>query len=380
MLCIEERIRMLDRAVWAEIDLAAIAHNLQVIKEHIAGNARLCAVVKADAYGHGAVPVARKAVEAGASYLAVAVLSEALELRRAGFTVPILILGAAMPEAAGVLVDYDITQAVYALDMAEAISAEAVRRGKTAKLHLAVDTGMGRIGVRPREAGSLARAIAALPGIELEGMFSHFALSDSHDKTYAKLQAERFQAAAKAVKDAGVSIAIHHLANSAAILDMPEVHFDMVRAGIILYGLCPSAESGQQADIWPAMKVITRLGLVKDMQPGEKISYGCTYTVARPSRIATLPFGYADGYTRLFAGKASIELQGHRAPIVGRICMDQCMADVTDIPGAAEGAEAVVFGSPSLPVDEAADWLGTINYEIVCMVNKRVPRVYKDKE
>lgn len=369
---------MPDRAVWAEIDLAAVQHNIREIKKCIHGGARLCAVVKADAYGHGAMAVARKAVEEGASYLAVAMLSEALELRRAGFTEPILILGATPMEESGMLVDHEITQTVFTLEAAEALSREAVRRKSVARVHLKVDTGMSRIGVRPELAGELAKQISMLPGIELEGMFSHFALSDSRDKSYAKEQLHRFQLAIAKVEEKGVQIPIKHLANSAAILEMPETHFDMVRAGVILYGLWPSDEVEHVIDLRPAMKVCAKLVYIKSMEPGESISYGCTFHTTRRSRIATLPVGYADGYTRLFAGKAVVELRGQRVPVVGRICMDQCMVDVTDVPAAAEGDEVVLFGSDTLTTDEAASWLGTINYEIVCMVAPRVPRVYKD--
>lgn len=365
------------RAVWAEIDLGAIEHNIKEIKKRIQGNAKFCAVVKADAYGHGAVAVAQRAVKLGADYLAVAVVSEAVELRRAGLTVPILLLGATQPEDAGVVVDELLTQTVFTLEAARALSEEAVRQGKTAKVHLKVDTGMSRIGVRPEEAGALAVQLRELPGIELEGIFSHFALSDSRDKTYAQEQLKRFRKALAEVEARGIHIPIRHIANSAAILEMPETHFDMVRAGVILYGLWPSDEVQHVINLRPAMKVWARLVYLKDMYAGEKISYGCTYTVSRESRIATLPMGYADGYTRLFAGKAVVELRGKRVPIVGRICMDQCMADVTAVPEAAVGDKAVLFGSDTLTADEVAGWLGTINYEIVCMVSPRVPRVYK---
>ena len=367
---------MAKRAVWAEIDLAAIEHNIQEIKKCIHGGARLCAVIKADAYGHGAIAVARKAVEQGASYLAVAVLSEALELRQAGFTEPILILGATPLEEADCVVENNITQTVFTLEAAEAIAQAARRCNRTAKVHLKVDTGMSRIGIRPELAGELAKQISMLPGVELEGMFSHFALSDSRDKTYAKEQLARFELAIRKVEEKGVQIPIKHLANSAAILEMPETHFDMVRAGVILYGLWPSDEVEHVIELRPAMKVCAKLVYIKTMESGAPISYGCTFHTARQSRIATLPVGYADGYTRLFAGKAVVELHGQRVPVVGSICMDQCMVDVTDVPQAVEGDAVVLFGSPTLPADEAAGWLGTINYEIICMVSPRVPRIY----
>ena len=367
---------MSNRGAWAEINLSALRHNISAIKSRVADGAKFCAVVKADAYGHGAVAVAREAVAQGADYLAVAVLSEAVKLREAGFTTPILILGPTQPQEADVVVRYRITQAVFTVEQAAALAAAALRQHTHAKVHLAVDTGMGRIGVRPGNAGAVAAAIAGLPGIWLEGMFSHFASADSKDKMYAAEQFRRFQEAVAAVEARGIKLELRHIANSAAILEMPETHLDMVRAGIILYGLWPSDEVEHVIDLRPVMKVKARLSCVKDYHPGETVSYGRTFMAAREMRVGTLPVGYADGYTRLYAGKAVVEIKGQRVPVVGRICMDQCMVDVTDVAGARVGDEAVLFGSPTLTADEAADWLGTINYEVVCMISPRVPRVY----
>ena len=367
---------MSNRGAWAEINLSALRHNISAIKSRVAEGAKFCAVVKADAYGHGAVAVAREAVAQGADYLAVAVLSEAVKLREAGFTTPILILGPTQPQEADVVVRYRITQAVFTVEQAAALAAAALRQHTYAKVHLAVDTGMGRIGVRPGNAGAVAAAIAGLPGIWLEGMFSHFASADSKDKMYAAEQFRRFQEAVAAVEARGIKLELRHIANSAAILEMPETHLDMVRAGIILYGLWPSDEVEHVIDLRPVMKVKARLSCVKDYHPGETVSYGRTFMAAREMRVGTLPVGYADGYTRLYAGKAVVEIKGQRVPVVGRICMDQCMVDVTDVNGARVGDEAVLFGSPTLTADEAAGWLGTINYEVVCMISPRVPRVY----
>lgn len=368
---------MADRAVWAEVDLCALEDNIRNIKSCIKGNAKFCAVVKANAYGHGAIAVARKAVEMGADYLAVAVLSEAIELRKAGFTMPILILGATPVECSGALVDYDITQAVFTLEQAKAISDEAIRHNKQAKVHLKVDTGMSRIGVRPEAAGDMAKSISEMPNITLEGMFSHFALADVKDKTFAHQQLEQFKLALAKVASAGVHIAIRHIANSAAILELPEAHFDMVRAGIILYGLWPSGEVEHVIPLKQVLKLCAKVVYMKELHIGESISYGWTFTAERESRIGTLPLGYADGYTRLFSGKAQVSFNGKRAPIAGRICMDQCMVDLTDIPEIQQGDTVVLYGSEELTTDEAAGWLGTINYELPCMLSERVPRVYK---
>ena len=368
---------MAKRAVWAEVDLDAVAHNYRIIRAAARGGAKLCAVVKADAYGHGALPVARKAVECGADYLAVAVVEEAAELRRAGFTMPLLILGLIDEAEAAEVVSLGATQTVASFVLAERLSEEAARQSRIAKVHLAIDTGMGRIGVTPEEAGALARRIAALPGIELEGAYSHFAMADASDKSHAREQLALFQLALAGIEAAGVRLALRHIAESAAILELPDTHFDMVRAGIIQYGLWPSEEVAHEARLRPAMKVVAKVLFLKDVPAGSTIGYGCAWRAEAASRIATLPIGYADGYVRAFSGKAHVEINGQPAPVVGRICMDQCMVDVTGIEGVEVGTEAVVFGSPTLTADDLAAWLGTINYEIPCLMSPRIPRVYR---
>lgn len=367
---------MLERAVWAEVDLKAIRHNIEEIQKCVRGGAKFCAVVKANAYGHGAVAVARTAVEAGADYLAVAILEEALELRSAGFCEPVLILGHTPLEQSARIVAHDITQTVSSLEAAAALSQEAARQKRTVKVHLKIDTGMGRIGVRPEEAGSVAARIAALPGVLLEGVFSHFASSDSADKRAAKEQLARFALALRCIEAAGVRIAIRHIANSAAILEMPEAHFDMVRAGIIVYGLWPSEEVARSVALRPALRLKARVSYVKALPAGEAISYGGMFRTARASRIATLPIGYADGYTRLLSGKAKAEVNGRLAPVVGRICMDQCMLDVSDVGEVRVGDEVTLLGGALVGAEDLARLLGTIHYEVVCMVGARVPRVY----
>ena len=366
---------MPNRAAWAEINMGAIAHNYREIRSRIAKDAKLCAVVKADAYGHGAVAVARVALEEGADYLAVATLSEALKLRAAGFTTPLLILGLVEPESAREVVDGDITQTVCRMDLVEALSKEAVRQGKTVKVHLTIETGMGRIGVHPKDAAETAKKIVALPNVELEGVFSHFALADIPDKTFTKNQVKLFQEACNAIEAVGIRIPIKHIAESAAILEIPDVHFDMVRAGIIQYGLWPSDEVTRPIDLRQCMKFCARIVYVKTIQPGESVGYGRKFIAERETRIATLPVGYADGYIRAYAG-GSVEVCGKRAPIAGRVCMDQFMIDITDIPEAQMGDVCTLFGSETLPTDEVAGWANTINYEVVCLVSERVPRVY----
>ena len=367
---------MLERPVWAEIDLSAITHNVREIKKSLRPGVKFCAVVKADAYGHGAVAVARTVLSAGADRLAVAILGEAIELREAGFLAPIQVLGYTPPHQARTVAVYDIAQTVYSMDGVRALAAAGVETGKPVKLHIKIDTGMGRIGIGPEEAGDFAAAVAAMSGVEIEGVFSHFATADADDKSYAYEQYGRFEEALERIKAKGIDIPIKHIANSAATLEMPDTHLDMVRPGIILYGLWPSPEVKQNMTLVPAMCLKARIAYVKNVPAGSGISYGRSYIAATESKIATLPIGYADGWTRLLSGRTDVLINGSRAPLVGRICMDQCMADVTDIADVKDGDTAILFGTPALTTDEVADILGTINYELVCLVGKRVPRVY----
>lgn len=367
---------MFERPVWAEINLDAIKRNVREIKKSLRAGVKFCAVVKADGYGHGAVAVARAALASGADRLAVAILSEAIQLREAGFQVPILILGYTPEYQARKVAAYDITQTVYSLEAVRALSAAGLDIGKKAKIHIKIDTGMGRIGVLPEEAGIFAEAAAAMPGIEIEGAFSHFATADELDKSYALAQYAKFEEALQRISAKGIEIPIKHIANSAATLELPETHLDMVRPGIILYGLWPSGDVKRNITLIPVMQLKAQIAHIKDVDPGTTISYGRTYTAGKHSKIATLPIGYADGWSRLLSGKTSILINGYRAPLVGRICMDQCMADISDIPNVNVGDTATLFGVPEVSTDEVAAILGTINYELVCMVGKRVPRTY----
>ncbi len=367
---------MFERAVWAEIDLSAIAHNVEQIRKVTTSNAKVCAVVKADGYGHGAVAVARTALQAGADRLAVAIVSEAVDLRKAGFRVPILVLGYTPTYQADLIVENDIIQTIFSVELAQALSSAAVLAGKKAKVHIKIDTGMARVGVSPSDAGQFAAAVAALPGIEIEGVYSHFATSDSYDKSFTYEQYHRFMEGIEYIKGQGIQIPIRHIANSAALLELPEMHLDMVRPGIILYGLWPSAEVKKELVLKPAMKFKAQVGFVKELAAKSSISYGRTYFTAQNSRIATLPVGYADGWSRLLANKTEVLVHGQRAPLVGRVCMDQCMIDVSHISDVAVSDEVLLFGGSELPVEEIAEKMGTINYEIVCMIGKRVPRYY----
>ncbi|MDR1702808.1 MAG: alanine racemase [Sporomusaceae bacterium] len=369
---------MWQRGVWAEINLSAIKNNIRAVKKLLQPKTKICAVVKADAYGHGAVPVANAALSAGADMLAVAFLQEALNLRAGGITSPILILGFTPAQQAPLAVAAGITQTVYTKEALLAVSAAAVAAKTTAKIHIKIDTGMGRIGLLPKDAAAFIGAAAELPGISVEGVFSHFADADSLDKTYAKAQLASFQQVLRQLE--GMTIELKHIANSAAALQMREAHLDMARLGIAMYGLWPSPEMetawANEVKLTPAMTLCAQISHLKDLLPGESISYGRTYFTTAKQKIATLPLGYADGLNRNLSGKMSVFLKGRAAPLAGRICMDQCMADVSGIEGVAAGDTAVIFGAGALSASDIAALLNTINYEVVCSIGKRVPRLY----
>ncbi|WP_138203510.1 alanine racemase [Haloimpatiens lingqiaonensis] len=368
------------RPVWAEINLDKLASNMKEIRR-VAKSKDIIAVVKADAYGHGALDVAPVFLENGANRLAVAVISEAVELRRGGIECPIMILGFTPPNLIDNLLRYDIEQTVYSYDFAEEISNMAVKNKKIAKIHIAVDTGMGRIGFLPNEDSvEQVYKISKLSNIVIEGIFSHFSAADEKDKEYTYNQLERFNWFYNKLKDRGVKINIRHVANSAAIIDLPETHFEGVRPGIIQYGYYPSEEvSKENINIKPAMQLKTNVVHIKKIPAGEYIGYGRRFKTTRDSVIATLPVGYADGYTRLLFGKGKVIINNEFAPVVGRICMDQCMIDITDIKDVKVGTDVILIGETEeikFNAEDAADMLGTISYEVVCMISKRVPRVY----
>ena len=368
------------RPVWAEIDLDAIAYNMQNIKR-LAGNKEVIAVVKADCYGHGAVDVVPTLIENGASRLAVAVLTEGIELRKSGIKEPIMILGYTPEYLGEELINFDIEQTVYDLDYAKELSKIAVSMNSVAKIHIALDTGMGRIGFMPNEQ-SLKNVveISKLPGIKIEGMFTHFSTADEKNKEYTNEQFKKYNDFSKALSDLNVNIPIHDVSNSGAIMDMPETYLDAVRAGIILYGYYPSDEvKKENLPLKHALTLKAKVAHVKEMEKDMYISYGRTFKTERKSKIATIPIGYADGYTRLLMPGAKVIINGKFAPIVGRICMDQCMIDVTDVGEVKTGDEVILLGqdgSLKYDADDYAKSLNTINYEILCMFKHRIPKVY----
>lgn len=367
------------RGAWAEVDLGAFRHNVREQRRAIGDKVRLCAVVKANAYQHGAIPIATEAVRAGADYLAVATVSEGVELRRAGIVAPILLLGPSQPCEADEVAHFALTQATFTREQVDALSAAATRQGVAVKAHLAIDTGMSRIGVRPEDAADMAAAIAKAPGVELEGAFTHFATADQADQTFTREQYGRFTRALAAIKARGINVPIRHAANAPASLLVPECHLDMIRSGIVLMGVYPSRDVDYGVDLRPVLTLKARLSYVKDIRPGDTVSYGRTFTATKPMRIATLPIGYADGYSRRYSNRAKVELRGRLAPVVGRVCMDQCMIDVTDVPGAAVGDVATLYGAGQISLaDVAYNWLDSIPHELFCLLNARVPRVYID--
>ncbi len=371
----------LNRA-WAEIDLNAIAHNVREIRKLTGSRVEMMGVVKADAYGHGVLEVVRTLLDNGVTQLAVSMLDEAIQIRKMGIDVPILILSYTDPARAEEIVENELTQTVFSFDLPQALSAASVKLEKSVKIHIKVDTGMTRVGFMPGyNAVKNIMEIGRMPGLILEGIFTHFASADEREKDYTYMQFERFMSLCTELGRVGIHIPLKHVCNSAGTIQYPEMHLDMVRPGVILYGLYPSQEVDRdKIHLKPAMTLKANVIFVKDVEPDVCISYGRTFRTSRPSKIATIPIGYADGYTRLLSNKGRMLVNGEFAPIVGRVCMDQCMIDVTDLKHEVRaGDEVVLFGSQNgvcINVEELAAEIGTINYELVCIIGKRIPRVY----
>lgn len=372
----------MERRTWAEINLDALSHNMRQIKKITNPNALIMAVVKADAYGHGAAECAEVLLENGADRLAVATLSEAIELRRLFPDIPILILGSSMESEAPELVENDITVSVYTYELAQALSESAVSLDKPVRVHIKLDTGMSRIGFPVIDGDNSGITeeilrISKLPMLEIEGIFSHFSTSDEENRSYTDLQFKRFMSVCDDLKEAGLLIPIKHICNSAGIMMYPEYHLDMVRPGVILYGMYPSNEVDKsRLELKYVMSLKSLITYVKEIEPGRGVSYGKEYIADGVAKIATVPIGYADGYTRRLAKDAKIAVGGGMFPIAGRICMDQCMIDVSGVNNIKRGDEALIFGDGAVTADDIAAWIGTINYEVPCMLSRRIPRVY----
>ncbi len=365
--------------IWAEVDLDALAHNVREVKRLTAKGSMILAAVKADAYGHGSVASSKVFLENGADRLGVARLSEAIELRNAGIEAPILNLGYTPEYQYETLIMRNIAATIYTLNQAQALDETAARLTTKAVIHVKIDTGMNRLGFQPNDETLRAIVkISTLPNVELEGIFTHFAISDITDKKYTRQQFELFKWVIDELKERGVEPPIKHVSNSAAIIDLPEYALDMVRPGIMLYGYEPGAEVDlSRVCLKPAMALKARLSNVKVVPEGVGISYGLTYTTKRLSIIGTLPIGYADGYRRGLSNRGWVDYRGEKAPIVGRICMDQCMIDLTDIGEGKIGDVVTLFGGGCAPsVEEMARMLDTIPHEVTCAIARRVPRVY----
>lgn len=373
--------------VKACIDLDAVSNNIQVLKDIMDKKSKFMAVVKADAYGHGAVKIAQKAVQSGADNLGVARLDEAVKLRQADITAPLLVFGYIYPAQATLVNELDLTVTVYNYDMAEALSQKAWGLGIVLKVHLKIDTGMGRVGfiinnlkaTRKKILHNIKK-IMELPGIEIEGIYTHLAAADHSDRTYTNLQLKMFDSLLNDLKKESIEFKICHAANSAGIMEFPESHYDMVRAGISLYGLYPSNEVDKsRVNLIPAMTLKSIITSVRKVPPGFKVSYGMTHETQQETVLATVPVGYADGFSRLFSSNGHMLVKGEKAPIVGRVCMDQTIIDVGQIPDVQVEDEVVIIGrqaNKTISSDELAQNINTINYEIVSSLTPRVKRVY----
>ncbi len=364
------------RPTHAEIDLDAIEFNLRQVRGIVGPDVRICPAVKADAYGHGAVPVSRLLVDAGIDILGVAFVEEAIELRDAGIDVPIILLQPAFVEQIPEIVRYDLTTTVCDMGFARELSRQSTTKRS---VHLKVDTGMGRVGIQPESAPEFAAQLADLPGVQLEGMFTHFPSADEEDLAFTSRQIDEFAGIVEEVEAAGVEVPLRHAANSAGLLNCANSYFNMVRPGIMLYGLYDSEFVSREVELRQSMTLKSRVAFLKELPPGRTVGYGRTYTTTRQTVVATIPIGYADGYNRRLSNRGHTLVRGARVPIIGRVCMDQTMLDVTDVPGVSVGDDVVLYGrqgDQEIAMEEIEEILGTISYEIICAVSKRVPRVY----
>lgn len=369
---------------WAEVNIDAIASNLRRIRALTDPQAKIMAVVKADAYGHGFLQVAKTLLENGADALGVAVLDEAKQLRSRGIDVPILILGSTHPSLAEDLIDFDVMPTVFTYELARAVSDAAVKKDRDAKIHIKIDTGMSRIGLLYNEhnKGQVIDEIlriARLPNLEIDGIFTHFSCADEKEDNFTKMQFEQFMDLVGRLESSGLYIPTKHVCSGAALVRYPSMHLDMVRPGLILYGMHPSDVTRDKIELEPAMSLKARVTMVKEVAENVGVSYGKIFKTKSPTKIATIPIGYADGYSRTLTGKASVLYDGKFLPVIGRICMDQCMIDVTSVNNISVDDIVTIMGRDgdnALTADDLASYMGTINYEVVCIIGKRIPRVY----
>jgi len=367
------------RPTRAVISLEAVRHNVRVIQEKIGQDRIVMAIVKADAYGHGMIPVAKAAFEAGAGWLGIATVDEAVCLRETGISKPVLLLGPSFPGDAETLVENNISAAVGSLRILKALNSAAEKMNKSARIHLKVDTGMGRFGFFPDDLIKLFPEIKNNKNLILEGCFSHFAVSDSLDFEFTRKQHQNMKRFLNTAQKENVSFNFIHIANSGAILQHPDTYYNMVRAGVILYGMLPDTETEMTVPLKPVMTLMTKLVELRNIPEGHFVSYGCTYKTTRKSRIGIMPIGYGDGLSRKLSNRGEVIIRGRRSPIVGRVCMDQVMIDLTDIPEAQPGDDILLWGkngSDELKAEEVSKWAETITYDITCALTPRIPRIY----
>ncbi|MHB1119743.1 MAG: alanine racemase [Bellilinea sp.] len=364
---------------WAEVDLEAIRRNVSSFQKHVGGTVQVMAVVKANAYGHGAVPVAKAALEAGATRLAVHRLTEGIELRQAGISAPILVFGYTPPAGAGEFVMWHLTPSMITIEFAQALSAQAAAQGQVVPFHVKVDTGMNRFGLLPEEVVPFLAAVNIMPALRPEGLFTHFATADSLDQTWVNQQIKVFDQVIASVKNAGIDIPIVHAANSAAAMKLPQAHYNAIRPGIAMYGMNPSSEWEPVFELFPALTLKSRVSRVRKLPAGAGVSYGRTFVTSRPTIASLVTVGYGDGYHRILSNKGSVLVHGQRAPIIGRVCMDQFVIDVTDIPDVQQDDEIVLVGrqgNERISAEEVGRLAGTINYEVTTGLLPRVIRKY----
>lgn len=369
------------RPTHVEVDLGILAANLAAIRAHV-GKARVMTILKANAYGHGLVPVARHMVRHGADYLGVAFLEEGILLRREGITAPILVLGGIAGEQIPLFLKHQLTLTAPSVEKLRLIDAAAAAYGLRAKVHLKIDTGMERIGVHYYSAEPLLQASLDCAHVEVEGIYSHFANADAADTGHALLQLERFHEVLEFYDRRGLSLPMRHMANSAGILQVPESHLDLVRPGILLYGVYPSRECARTILVNPALTWKSKVAYFKVVQPGHPVSYGSTWQSDHPVRVVTVPAGYGDGYFRALSNRSQVIIRGGRHPVVGRVCMDQMMVNL-EWQTAYNGDEVILLGRnghDAITAEELADWAGTIPYEVLTNINTRVPRIYTGAE
>ncbi|MBI2401078.1 MAG: alanine racemase [Deltaproteobacteria bacterium] len=367
------------RPTAAYIDLKALEHNYLELRRRAAPDTRMMSVVKANAYGHGAIEVARTIDALGGAYFGVAIPEEGAALREAGITSPIAVLGGMFPDQATDIVEYGLTPVVFDMAAARALDEAARKRGAVLPIHVKIDTGMGRLGILPEEAGQFFSELKGLENLRVEALLSHFAESEAEEKEFSHRQLSVFLKAVDQIRSLGVNPGLLEMANSAALVDFEQARLGMVRPGIMLYGSYPAARLRESIKLKPVMQLKTRILFLKSVPAGFTVSYGRRFTAKRPSVIATMPIGYADGLPRKLGNSGEVLVGGHRAPIAGTVCMDLIMADVTDVPGVKAGDEAVIIGSQgseAITAEEVADKAGTISYEIFCRISARVPRIY----